>query len=415
MKRKIDTIPRKITLLNETILESMTEKDSNAIVKYFTEGGIQILEADFGFAWWKSKDSDEYKLAYKSPGTPYEPFLPRSKASHYKAIKSKKPLFDSNVKKENYGESDISPYMKSFIIIPIYHDHHIYGSITLCYKKKHDFTEEELTLAQAIGHTTAQAITIHRFIEKEKETEIFAKKAEEEKLKTEFIANATHELRTPLAIMKGSVDLALMNKKVDVKSARETLEEINFEISVLSNILKDLALLTSPNSAGQYERHIENSTRVDITKLIASLVKRLEIPATKKNIAIKIKNKKGSDIFVAGDERHLEKLFINLIKNAITYGKNNGNIVIDLATEKNTTKIKISDDGIGISKEDLPKIFDRFYRGDKAHTHDSPENHSGLGLAIAKWTAEIHGGTIEAQSVYNQGSTFIVTLPRLVN
>src|SRR4051812_10052436 len=98
MKQEKYTIPQKITVLNETILDSMTEKDANAIVKNFTESSIQILEADFGFAWWKFSDSDEYKLAYKSQGTPYMPFMPRKRANHSTAIKKKKPIFDSNVR-----------------------------------------------------------------------------------------------------------------------------------------------------------------------------------------------------------------------------------------------------------------------------------------------------------------------------
>ena len=139
MKQKINTISEKITLLNKTILDSMAEKDKGAIVKNFTENSIKILGADFGFAWWKFSDSDEYKLAYKSPSTPYNPFLPRNKASHYTAIKTRRPLFKSTIKKEDYGSSNITPYMKSFVIIPIYHKQYIYGSITLCYKKQHNF------------------------------------------------------------------------------------------------------------------------------------------------------------------------------------------------------------------------------------------------------------------------------------
>lgn len=401
MKRKKYTIPQKITVLNETILDSMTEKDATAIVKNFTESGIQILEADFGFAWWKFGDSDEFKLAYKSPNTPYEPFMPRKKASHYTSIKKKKPIFDSNVSGKKYGTSDISPFMKSFVIIPIYHKKHIYGSLTLCYKKRHVFSEEELTLAQAIGHAAAQAITIHRLVQ----TDILLA---QERLKTEFIGNATHELGTPLAIMRGNVDLALMNKS-NLKFAQNALKGIDVEIKILSDILKDLVLLTSPNKD---INHIISQEPVNITKFIATLAKRLKTVARGKKIKIKIKNEK-LNIFVSGDEKYLEKLFSNLIKNAITYGKKNGNIIIDFVKKPNTVAIKIADDGIGISKEDLPKIFDRFFRGDKAHTHKQG-NHSGLGLAIAQWVTELHGGTIEAKSVQGKGSTFTVTLPRLI-
>jgi signal transduction histidine kinase len=403
MKQEKYTIPQKITLLNETILDSMAEEDANAIVKNFTESSIKILEADFGFAWWKFGDSDEYKLAYKSPGTPYEPFMPRKKANHYAAIKRKKPIFDSNVIGKNYGASDISPYMKSFVIIPIHHKKYIYGSLTLCYKKQHIFSEEELTLSQAIGHTTAQAITIHRLLK----TDILLA---QERLKTEFIGNATHELGTPLAIMKGNVDLALINK-TNLQYAHKALKGIDVEIKILSDILKDLALLTS--STNKSISPILDPVPVNIVKSISTLAKRLKTVAREKKIRIKIKNEKIGDVFVAGDEKYLEKLFVNLIKNAISYGKKRGNIIIDISKKQKSVVIKISDDGLGISREDLPKIFDRFYRGDKAHTR-LDENHSGLGLAIVQWVAELHGGIVEAKSTEGKGSTFTVTLPRLI-
>jgi signal transduction histidine kinase len=403
MKKKKFTIPQKLTVLNDTILHSMTEKDANAIVKNFTESGIKILEADFGFAWWKFADSDEYKLAYKSQSTPYEPFMPRKGANHSTAIKNKKPIFDSNVVRKNYGTSDISPYMKSFVIIPIFHKNHIYGSITLCYKKRHIFSEEELILSQAIGNTTAQAITIHRLVK----TDILLA---QERLKTEFIGNATHEIGTPLAIMRGNVELALM-KKNDLQFAHKALKAVEVEIKILSEILKDMVLLTS--SPDKNISYMIKHVPINMTHFMSALAHRLQTVAQEKGIKIKLKNEKIGDVFISGDEKYLEKLFGNLIKNAISYGKNNGHVVVDISKNSKSVKVKIIDDGIGISKEDMPKIFDRFFRADKAHTHAKNESHSGLGLAIVQWATELHEGTVDVKSTYGKGSTFTVTLPRL--
>src|SRR3989338_4224690 len=239
------SIIKKIVLLNKTTLDSIIEKDSGKIIKSFTEVGIKILEADYGYARWKSINSDTFKLAYKSSNTPFEQPPSKKISNHYKAIKTKKLIFETKIEKENYRlpRFDITPYMKSFIIIPIYHKKDIYCSLTLCYKKqKYFFNEEELALAQTIGHTTAQAITIHRLIE----TDILL---EEERQKTEFIANAVHEFRTPLAIMRGNVELALQNKTRTLTSAKKALQITNQEVVRLSAMLIDLATLTSPKSS----------------------------------------------------------------------------------------------------------------------------------------------------------------------
>lgn len=408
MKSKIGIITEKIILLNETILDSMVQADDKAIIKNFTETGIKILEADFGFAWWKFSDKEDYKLAYKSPSTPYNPFLPRKNGGHSTAIRTKKPIFDTNVKKGNYGLSDISPYMKSYVIVPISHANYLYGGLTLCYKKQHNFTKEELTLAEAIGSATAQAITIHRLNENEKDRykkEILLKKdgvlLRQEKLKMEFIANATHELRTPVAIMKGNVDLAMLRGG---KSPKAALKAINYEIKHLSQILVDLSLITS--NAWELKNRIFYE-KVNLRSLITIAIGRCKALAYKKNISVS--SSKIPDIYVLGDKGYLEKMLVNLLNNSIIYGKKGGFTKITIVKSKGFVVIKVTDNGIGISKKDLPHVFERFYRVNKFHR--SGGTSIGLGLAIVKWIAEIHGGEVSVTSTESKGSVFSVTLP----
>src|SRR3989344_540668 len=147
----------KINLLNKAILHSMLEGNKLEIIKNFTEASIKILEADFGFAWWKF--GNEYKLAYKSHDTPQNPTLPKKKGSNNMEIRMGKIFFDKNVKKTNY-QPNLIQQLKSYIIIPVIFGENIYGSIVLCYKNPHDFTEEELSLSNLIGSATAQNITI---------------------------------------------------------------------------------------------------------------------------------------------------------------------------------------------------------------------------------------------------------------
>ncbi len=533
MKNAIkNTTPKKIVLLNQTTLDSMMGKDNITIIKNFTETGITILEADFGFAWWKFRDNEKYQLAYKSPTTPYEPTIPRENAGNYVARTTKKPFFDSEVKKKNYV-FDISRYLKSYIIIPIFYNEFTYGSLVLCYKKNHFFTEDEIDLATVLGTTTAQTITINRLIVSEHEARRTSEKQEarfralveninevivhidekgkilyvspsadkilggnikkmvgkninkitydnkegkkinylqkilqsrekssvvefsykekkdgstvfleatsnkmsgnlsgvvinirditerkniaqkketerlleEERQKVKLLADANHELRTPIAIIKGNIDLALMqNGKGSDKPQSTVFRAINHEIDHLTDILSDLNLVTLKEE-GLKNRIVFNE--VKLRTLISDTVKRCKVLARKKNISITA----GPipQISLSGDKMYLEKMLVNLVKNSVIYGNQNGHTKITIQKSKVYIIINITDNGIGISKEDLPHVFERFYRADKSH--NSSDNNTGLGLAIVKWVAETHGGTVSVKSIEHKGSIFTVSIP----
>ncbi len=223
---------------------------------------------------------------------------------------------------------------------------------------------------------------------------------EEERLKVKSLADANHELRTPIAIIKGNVDLALMQK--GKTSQREALQAINQEITHLSDILSDLNLLTL-SDGGSKNKMI--SEPVDLEALIGQTVKRCTVLAHKKNISMTI----GPipRIAILGNKMYLEKMLVNLVKNSILYGNKDGHTEILAKKSKGFLVVSVIDDGIGISKEDMPHIFERFYRTDTSHTGDGV----GLGLSIVKWVAEIHGGKVEVKSIEHKGSTFSVSLP----
>lgn len=385
----------------------MVEKDDRVIIKNFILSGIKILEADFGWAWWK--DGEGFRLAYKCPNVPFDPPLPRPEGGNYIAIKTKKPFSDSQVKNKNYKSldiDDINHYMKSYVIIPIYHGNHIYGSLMFCNKKPHNFTKNELVFAQAIGSTAAQAITIHKLVAQEKEATAMKEREKatnilliQEKLKSEFIANTTHEFRTPLTIMRGHIYLA--NKKNDLKSAKNALKDIDEEIVNLSELLSDLVLITS----GKVRRSI-TSVPVNVADIAHRAADKLKNLAKEKGITI-LKKRGAKNAVILGDEKYLERVFLNLVRNAITYGGTKIEVAIE--TNKTSVAIHVKDDGVGISKEDLPHIFERFFRADKSHNREG--GHSGLGLPIAKWVIDLHKGKIDVKSSLGKGSTFIVTLP----
>ncbi len=410
--KSLDTISKKITLLNDTTLISLSEKNKLAIIKNFAETGIKILEADFGFVWWKFREKEEYKLAYKSKTTPFEPYSPRKGGVNSTAIKTKRPFFDSHIKKENYPQ-DFHLYVKSHITIPVWYGRNIYGTLILCYKKKRKFASDEVTLATTLGNTMAQTITIYRLAEKERETFALYEKQKatelllaEEKSKTEFIANTTHEFRTPLSIIRGYTDLALGAHKGNLKQSQNYMKIINEEVIHLSDMISDLVLITTHKNV-DISLHSEV---LNISQILKHTAERLVNIAKKKNVSIEV-NTHAKNLSIKGDKKYIERLFLNLIENAITYSKNNekGKITIDIAETEKFALISIKDHGVGISKEDIPNIFERFYRSDKSH--NSYGKHSGLGLSMVKWITEMHGGKISVESELGLGSTFVVTLP----
>lgn len=226
---------------------------------------------------------------------------------------------------------------------------------------------------------------------------------EEERQRMESITNTAHELRTPLAIIKGNVDLSMMKKKgVGSRGSKSVLRSIDHEVGRLSEILADIGLITSKAWQLETRTYYED---IDLRSLIKAVVGRCKVIALKKNIQINIKTIPRS--IILGDRKYLEKMFLNIIENAIVYGVENGHINISATKSKIFVKIDVADDGIGISKDDLPHIFDRFYRGDKSHTGSGV----GLGLSIVKWVAELHGGQVRAVNQKDKGIIVSVLLP----
>ncbi len=225
----------------------------------------------------------------------------------------------------------------------------------------------------------------------------------QDKIKSSFIADVTHELRTPLAIIKGNVDLALRTQETP-ETTKETYDAINTEVNHLAEILTNLSILT--NESKEFSHTLEK-TKIDISKVIKEVVVRLKKLSRAKNITIETKALPVA--MVCGSKNYLEKLFSNIISNAIFYGKDGGIVVVSATLTGSQIAISIRDNGIGISKEELPNIFERFYRTEKARevNHEG----TGLGLAISKWIAELHRGSIAVISKESQGTTFIVTLP----
>ncbi len=218
----------------------------------------------------------------------------------------------------------------------------------------------------------------------------------------QFSIDASHELRTPLTIMRGEIELALRSKPTPGEY-REILSSAHEEILRMTTIIENLLALAKEDSG----RATHNFQDVWLRTLLQELYEDSKILAEEKKINIRLTGL--DDALILGDAIRIRQLLLNLVDNAIKYSHENGVIELSLARENEFAKIIVKDNGVGIPKEEQQKIFDRFYRVDKARSREL--GGSGLGLSIVKWIVDLHNGKIFVESEPGKGSEFTVILP----
>lgn len=219
-----------------------------------------------------------------------------------------------------------------------------------------------------------------------------------------FVADASHELRTPLSSIQTNLEVVLDNADESVDSQGKWLNNILSENKRMSKLVDDLLLLARADS--EQENMIMVSFSLD--KAIAEVVSPFEPIAAKKGIELDMQL--DEQVSFLGDEAYIKQLVIILLDNAIKYSTANGLVEVGLNNRNNYVEILVSDTGDGIKEDERNKIFERFYRVDKARTRES--GGSGLGLSIAQWIAKEHGGSISVSCGKIKGSVFRVTLPK---
>jgi two-component system phosphate regulon sensor histidine kinase PhoR len=228
--------------------------------------------------------------------------------------------------------------------------------------------------------------------------------ARTEQMRRDFIANVSHELRTPLTSISGYVETLLENGFDLPPNAREFLTIILKNATRMTRLTEDLLALASVES-GDYKvnaRPVAASALVrDALHALAGMVKDLEV---------KLESAEATDTVVLADEDALTQVFGNLIENAVKYGRSGERVLVGARDRKSTVEFFVQDFGPGIPSEHLPRIFERFYRVDKARSRES--GGTGLGLSIAKHIVLAHGGTIRVESELGAGATFLFTLPK---
>jgi heavy metal sensor kinase len=219
-----------------------------------------------------------------------------------------------------------------------------------------------------------------------------------------FIADASHELRTPLAVLRGETEVAL-GKTRTIEEYQESLALINDEAERLSRIVEDLfTLARQPIDAPA----ILMKETLYLNDVISDCVRAAQVLALRKDLRLRM-NFESPNLALDGDEELLKRMLLNLLDNAVKYTPAGGEISVALAKQNGNVHIVVRDTGIGIPESDQPRIFDRFYRVDKARGRAL--GGAGLGLSIVSWIVEAHGGRIELESLPGQGSTFTVELP----
>ena len=218
----------------------------------------------------------------------------------------------------------------------------------------------------------------------------------------QFSADASHELRTPLTITKGETELALRRPR-EAEDYRQVLESNLEEIDRMSRIVDELLFLSRADLGEIKLKHapvqLDDLVR-DVQQQALVLGKDRQVETIVREVA---------PMIVSGDDLRLRELFLNLVDNAIKYSHPGDTVEMSLVPNGDKGEFNIKDQGIGISLEDQPRVFDRFYRTDSARGHSTKG--TGLGLSICKWIVELHKGSIRVQSSPNHGSCFTVLLP----
>ena len=228
---------------------------------------------------------------------------------------------------------------------------------------------------------------------------------EQENFRREFLGNVSHELKTPIQTIQGYIH-TLLDGALDDKNVNSLfLNKAAKSADRLAELVTDLTSISALENRG-----LLKTESVDLVKLTLDVFEMLEIRAKEKDISLKIAKHNPKEVLVEADKAKIHQVLVNLIVNAIKYGKVGGSIRVKFFDMDKNILTEIADDGEGIAEEHLPRLFERFYRTDAGRSRD--QGGSGLGLAIVKHIIEAHNQTINVRSTIGIGSTFGFTLKK---
>ena len=359
-----------------------------------TAGGVYIINPE---------EKEAVLRAYIGPAGEYPESI------HYCAVEN---MFDNSAGSTSgpFVAEDTFHYQgqmqrKKYLLFRLYSREKVMGFIQLSIPLNHEVSEKSLQVLEHVGKHIGIAIENAQLFEMTQRAYEDLKHLDE--LKSEFLANLTHELKTPLISIKGFSDLL---DKGRLGELNEDQKKANMAVVRNADRLKrliDSLLYMSMEKEGKYQYQFEE---VDVGEIIKDAMDKIKVHNEGKDvdIGIDIQNK---SYLICGDRDRLTNVFLNILDNASKFTKGSGKIKITLKEEEEYIHIKIKDNGIGIPKEKLPRIFDMFYQIDGSTTRIY--NGVGMGLYICKKVIDIHNGTIWARSMEGLGTTVHVKLPKI--
>jgi two-component system phosphate regulon sensor histidine kinase PhoR len=228
-----------------------------------------------------------------------------------------------------------------------------------------------------------------------------------ESYRKEYLGNVSHELKTPVFNIQGYVSTLIDGGLNDPTINLDYLKRADKSVERIIHIIDDLETITQLET-GSLELELD---KYDIAAQVRDILDSLDLPASKKNIKLQFPKKSDKPLYVNADKYRIRQVFVNLLTNSIKYGKEGGKTEVNFSLYNDEVIVEIKDNGIGISEQHLPRLFERFYRVDKGRSRE--QGGTGLGLAIVKHIIEAHQKTITVTSTVDVGTTFTFTLDRV--
>ncbi|MCF8464464.1 MAG: sensor histidine kinase [Flavobacteriales bacterium] len=298
----------------------------------------------------------------------------------------------------------------SYLVVRYAVNHFIYEKIKLIYKTIHDLKTPKAQLKAMLQADMNSLETVNKDViswAETKQQEIQSLQ-EQEEYRRDFLGNVSHELKTPIFNIQGYVHTLLDGGLEDKEINRKFLIRADKSVERLISVVEDLDVISRLES-GRLELNIQ---RVNIVELAREVMEMEEMKADQRNISIRFNEKYEKPIYVMADGNQIKQLYINLLDNSIKYGSKNGSIKLRFYDMDQNILCEVADDGPGIDPKHLPRLFERFYRVDKAR--DRHAGGTGLGLSIVKHIIDAHKQTINVRSQVGEdsGTTFSFTLKK---